>query len=885
METRKEDALPSAILAKPKVSLTEKIGPIWNVFASLRHYFYGDELARMARASKAFHRINTQFPLLNFDNPDAKSSHGNSFRELFEKARAFDESALPEFKCGHSSKTKYLVWLKRNGIRNLMTNVIEKSEGTDFVFEWLEYYKAMLKINLRIEFTLSDVGRLISQRRKNFLLAPFLSGVEKIFPDAYPHVLTERFQVAISDKIPQVFQVIEYLEKTPNDINKTALNVGLQLALSEEGYPKRLVGNVATIQRLLTAGADFQVLLESKFEILSGAVHAASVRVVDFLLQQNIPEIIHQSDYVSVLLKRTETERRNADQHTLIHSLFRYGARFRFENLRVAIKYEWFNLLEMLLQKMIEANVDINNPEDGKDPLIFSAQTLEQLEVLLKMGVDPLVRNSTGTTSLMHFSSGTDINAVALLLEKKVDVNAQARTGRTALMESVIHDRPAIARQLLAAGAETDIKNQEGGYFPIVLQALRSSEMIGLLLKYKADGNIATETGDTPLMLTIGCYSTNKNSYPHPAKSVDDLLDYKANVTARNNNGITAFSYALELCLRSKVRKISSFVNESASESDRRYYKKSKAIVMSLLQAGADPNDKTPNGETSWAVALACHHNDEEEPTLLELLCQHPHFKINDPDKEGKTPVAHAVKNTKTLRLLLSHKANPNTPDNKKVTPLMTACDALYAANIRELAALLLEAKADIHAVDENQQTALFYRCKYLDSDTITLLLDQKSDVHQRDKDGNTPLLFALRHLTTTGHVCTAETLLNRNADLTIKNNQGENALDICRNVPETLWVYRFKENVKVAIQKNAISDNVCVEQLSRMDVADEKQVINQSSVVSPNNNASLHSVAIVSNVSREAGHRNNSIFQGKSKNQTKRQAAQTSSLERSCAI
>ena len=86
----------------------------------------------------------------------------------------------------------------------------------------------------------------------------------------------------------------------------------------------------------------------------------------------------------------------------------------------------------------------------------------------------------------------------------------------------------------------------------------------------------------------------------------------------------------------------------------------------------------------------------------------------------------------------------------------------------------LLSEGCDIDADDDDEQTALHKAAMFGHAEFVTTLLEKVADVNKREY-GNTPLHAAI---TNGGDVKVIEKLI-RKADISVKNNQGQNALHI----------------------------------------------------------------------------------------------------------
>jgi ankyrin repeat protein len=85
------------------------------------------------------------------------------------------------------------------------------------------------------------------------------------------------------------------------------------------------------------------------------------------------------------------------------------------------------------------------------------------LKALLQGGADPNVKTKEGEVPLVYAAGCGYLDVVQILLRSGVDVNAAEPDGKTALMAAVRSgETPVIVRELLRAGARTDLKNGEG---------------------------------------------------------------------------------------------------------------------------------------------------------------------------------------------------------------------------------------------------------------------------------------------------------------------------------------------------------------------------------------------------------------------------------------
>jgi len=180
-----------------------------------------------------------------------------------------------------------------------------------------------------------------------------------------------------------------------------------------------------------------------------------------------------------------------------------------------------------------------------------------------------------------------------------------------------------------------------------------------------------------------------------------------------------------------------------AAEPDRRVVNaaadQDKALVRSLLGQGADVNAARADGST--ALLWAAHWDDAE--TVDALL--RAGAKVNAADDHGVTPLAQAAENRSLpmVEHLLKAGANPNAAEISGLTPLMTAT---HTGNV-EIVRTLLAHGADVNAsTTETKNTALMWAVADRNQQIAKILIDAHADLHASTAKGFTPLLYAARN-------------------------------------------------------------------------------------------------------------------------------------------
>ncbi len=130
------------------------------------------------------------------------------------------------------------------------------------------------------------------------------------------------------------------------------------------------------------------------------------------------------------------------------------------------------------------------------------------------------------STAVADAAMRRDAASVRALLERGGDVNAAQGDGMTALHWAALQGDTALARMLLAAGANAGATTRIGAYTPLHLASKTGAPgVIGTLVASSADVNARTTTGATPLMLAAESGNT---------EAVGLLLDHGAAIDARD---------------------------------------------------------------------------------------------------------------------------------------------------------------------------------------------------------------------------------------------------------------------------------------------------------------------------------------------------------------
>jgi len=260
--------------------------------------------------------------------------------------------------------------------------------------------------------------------------------------------------------------------------------------------------------------------------------------------------------------------------------------------------------------------------------------------------------------------------AVRALLAQKVDVNAPGTDGSPALHWAVRVDDVAMARLLLAAGAQATLTNRYGLTPMAIAAANGSAAMLAILLDAGADPNAPDPAGDTPLMSAVRVGR---------ADAVTLLLDRGARIDAIDP---TYQQTALMVAVRENHPDIVRLLIDRG------------ASVNARTRVGRPPAWVLPNSQPGFGHGIGIVRGGS------------PDRGRRGPTPGGMTPLMYAARDGRldTARMLLDAGAEVDARDANDITPLIAA----ITNNHPDVARLLIERGANVNASDWYGRTPLW---------------------------------------------------------------------------------------------------------------------------------------------------------------------------------
>jgi hypothetical protein len=179
--------------------------------------------------------------------------------------------------------------------------------------------------------------------------------------------------------------------------------------------------------------------------------------------------------------------------------------------------------------------------------------------------------------------------------------------------------------------------------------------------------------------------------------------------------------------------------------------------------------------------------SEEGHSSLVELLLE-VGINVNFKDSDKRTSLDYAMSGKRSqaavLKILLQAGASVTAVDPfQKETPLHRAAKR-FGAGYRSAIVLLLEANADVDAVDENGNTPLHLAAKFGPVETVEELIAANANLEKADSQGCTAL-----HLAADSYVreYVVEKLLSAGCNSLARDLRGEIALDLALHRVEPL--------------------------------------------------------------------------------------------------
>ncbi|XP_048250940.1 serine/threonine-protein phosphatase 6 regulatory ankyrin repeat subunit A-like isoform X2 [Haliotis rufescens] len=483
---------------------------------------------------------------------------------------------------------------------------------------------------------------------------------------------------------------------------------------------------------------------------------------------------------------------------------------YRDNVLHFACKGGDKTIVQCILQRL-----DINTRgRNGCTPVMIAARfgNRHLFNLLVSKEVDLTMTDDHGN-DILHLACRGGNRLIIEHLLPLFDLNSRGQDGRTAVMYAAVNGRRRAFDPLVSNGADISLKDDynnsvfnlacTGGNMYIVEYLLPKNEInsrghvertaimevalagkrhvFDFLVSKEADLKLIDAYTDT--VLHCACQGGNTAIVEYLLKILD--------INEKGQNGLTPVMHAAR-----------------AGQKD----------VFSLLVSQQDELNLLDHTRNNL-LHLACQGGNR---FIIKYLL--PLFDVNGPGEDGWTPIMMAAVSGKmdAYDLLASNGGIPSltTPQNDNV--LHAACQGGNKAIVRKVIDIfdintrgrngstplmravigghisvlkfLMSRSADHTLVDNDGLTLLHLACKYGHLDVVKHISD-RFDINTKDKAGLTCIMTSVLY----GKVAVFEDLQSRNADLSLVDNEGDDALNLalkvdCKQIIEKLSSGRESE-------------------------------------------------------------------------------------------
>ena len=408
---------------------------------------------------------------------------------------------------------------------------------------------------------------------------------------------------------------------------------------------------------------------------------------------------------------------------------------------------------------LLRAGANVNAADDyNVTALARAAENASpaMVEKLLQAGASPNAAQTSGLTPLMIAAKTGSVELVKALLAHGANVNAATtETNSTAVMWAIAEPHPEVARVLIEGSATVNTSTTKG-FTPLMFAARNGDvEMAKILLAAGVDVNATGADGTHVLPYAVALGKDEFALF---------LLEQGANPNGKMD-GVQALHAAAGTVIpwlgdwgrRHGAGQFGGYGGGARLSTERRL-----ALVKALLAHGADPNARITTSamfmnyigypKKGAFEPFACGTGDLYGATPLWVAA----YTANGTSSQVGFGLMSTSESTGSIiQALLAAGADQHITTNDGTTPFMVAAGlgkATYtprkprgdrAPDAEEAVKVLLEAGANINAVNEADFTALHGAAYRGLNEVVEFLVEHGANIDARDFRGRTPYRLA----------------------------------------------------------------------------------------------------------------------------------------------
>ena len=377
-----------------------------------------------------------------------------------------------------------------------------------------------------------------------------------------------------------------------------------------------------------------------------------------------------------------------------------------------------------------------------------------------------LTQDENGQTPLFAACIGNHPEIIILLINCGYDINQQDNDDKTPLHIVFENHEPDLAETLITQfTADTKVRDKHN-WTPLHTAIDRGffsySQQLSQFLHQDADSEVKW------IQLHAACFNDN-------VQGVQTLLNAKTDVNHASSAGHTPLHIAVA---KSNTDLVSYLLDQKANVNSKNtdgqtplhiaVDKGEENIIHQLLKEKADPSLKDVLGNTS--LHLAVQMKQEMKPGLLKLYPKAGASVIVSVGDRWHLPASYQPCTVKTVQAIIKHGADVNAVNNRYQTALWLVCFDGQDNLVKNL----LDAGADPNIADENSDSSLHAAIYgYCNTETVHNIISNGAQVNAVNNIGETPLLTAC----STAQRQLVILLLKSKADPNIVNVEGHGSL------------------------------------------------------------------------------------------------------------